>query len=161
MSRRSERKMSMTMIASEGRAVSGSRRGFLAGCFDPFPHPGVLRAMEQATYACSLSGIIVGLHIDPSLERPEKAKNVMTIAERLVMLRALRWVTGIHLYERESDLLALLKSVKPDVRIMGEDYKGKTFTGDELEIPVFYATRYPEWSATEFKNRITASQSVT
>ena len=136
--------------------------GFLAGCFDPFPHPGVLRAMEEAVDACDLAGIFIGLHVNPQSERPEKAPVVMTVEERTIMLKAIRWVVDVESYKTEVDLLALLCRVKPDVRILGSDYKwsrgtGGNFTGSRLATPVFYARRYEGWSGTLMRERMKPS----
>lgn len=40
-------------------------------------------------------------------------------------------------------------------RILGEDYIGKSFTGDDLPPKVIYTTRSHEWSTTRLKDLIT------
>ena len=50
----------------------------------------------------------------------------------------------------------MLKLCKPDGRILGEDYLGKSCTGDDLPMEVVYTTRSHERSTTMIKNRITA-----
>ena len=49
----------------------------------------------------------------------------------------------------------LIEFFKPDVRILGEDYIGKPFTGDDLDIKVIYTTRSHDWSTTKVKDLIT------
>jgi sulfur carrier protein ThiS len=44
---------------------------------------------------------------------------------------------------------------KPDVRILGDDYIGKRFTGDHMPIEVIYTTRSHNWSTTRIKDLIT------
>lgn len=129
------------------------RLGLLASSFDPL-HAGTVWAMQQAIEAGVCDGIIAALHIDPSVERQHKAKPVSTVEERTVLLRALRYVVTVEPYMTERELLALLQRLNPCVRIQGDDYKGKRFTGDNLGIQVFYAARRPEWSATEFRRRM-------
>ena len=68
------------------------RTGFIAGCFDPFPHPGVLKAMEEAALAEKLDGFILALHSDHSIERPEKSKPYLTLKEREIMVKAIKYV---------------------------------------------------------------------
>lgn len=129
--------------------------GFFASSFDPFVHPGHIWAMQQAVMAHNLTGIIVGLHEDPTIERPEtKRKPALTTEERTVCVAAIRDVVGVRPYNLESELYAIIKDVQPVLRILGEDYRGRPYTGDDLGIPVFYATRCPVWSGTEFSRRL-------
>jgi len=131
------------------------RTGFIASCFDPFPHPGIIKAMEEAMFAAKLDGFIVALHSDPSIERPEKSRPYLTLKEREIMVKAIKYVWYVEAYDTEEDLLQLLAETKPDVRVLGDDYKDKSsFTGSELDIPVYYSKRYDGWSGTDFRKRI-------
>ena len=49
----------------------------------------------------------------------------------------------------------LIEFYKPDVRILGDDYIGKRFTGDHLPVDVIYTTRSHGWSTTRIKDLIT------
>jgi hypothetical protein len=60
------------------------------------------------------------------------------------------------MYQTEEELYDLMKTFDLDVRILGEDYLGKPFTGDDLDHEVIYTTRSHQWSTTKFKNRIAA-----
>ena len=138
-------------------------KGLIAGCFDPFPHPGQLLAMEEAMLCTDIDSIIVCLHVEPSIERPDKAKCVMSLVERKIMLDAIGCVSEIVCYETEGDLEILLHCLDYSVRILGADYAPKdgvpvTFTGCDLEKPVFFAQRYVGWSATDFRKRLTEGE---
>ena len=125
--------------------------GFLASAFDPL-HPGYVWAMQQAIDAKACDGVIAALHLDPSLERG-KPKSVLTAEERRVLLLALKPVRQVVFYDTESALHQLLKALAPVVRILGDDYIGKPYVGDDLGMPVFYAKRRPDWSGTKFRER--------
>lgn len=116
--------------------------------------------MSQAVECGECDSIVIALHADPSLERPEKSRVYMTIEERLLMLKSLRWTEEVLVYHRECELLEILQQVAPDVRILGDDYQGKPFTGHELPIRVFFAKRREDWSATTFRERIAKGQFV-
>ena len=58
------------------------------------------------------------------------------------------------IYQTEEELLDLINFFKPHVRILGEDYIGKSFTGDDLDIEVVYTTRSHDWSTTKIKDLI-------
>ena len=68
---------------------------------------------------------------------------------------AIKYIDEVYIYQTEEDLLNLIKFFKPDIRILGEDYIGKPFTGDDLDIEVIYTTRSHDWSTTKVKDLIT------
>ena len=68
---------------------------------------------------------------------------------------AIKYVDEVYMYQTEEELVELIKFWKPDVRILGEDYIGKSFTGDDLPPKVIYTTRSHEWSTTRLKDLIT------
>ena len=98
---------------------------------------------------------MVFLHSDPSETRYTKYKPVIPLHERYTTLMSLEDVDEVVTYESEEDLLKLIEFFKPDVRILGDDYIGKRFTGDHLPIEVVYTTRSHGWSTTKLKNLIT------
>ena len=126
---------------------------FTAGNFDII-HPGYTATFEEAKRHCDK--FIVFLHGDPSATRNTKYKPVVPYYDRYKMLMSIKFIDEVYMYQTEEELLELMKTFKLDVRILGEDYLGKSFTGDDLEHEVIYTTRSHEWSTTRFKNRITA-----
>ena len=126
--------------------------GFTAGNFDLL-HPGYIYTFEEAKKHCDT--FMVFLHADPSEYRNNKYKPVVPLYERYKTLMAIRYIDAVYTYQTEEDLLQLIAVWKPDVRILGEDYLGKPFTGDYLDIKVIYTTRSHEWSTTKIKDLIT------
>ena len=127
------------------------KKGVLAGNFDVM-HPGYIKMFKEAASNCDC--LIVLLHTDPSIERPNKLKPILSVEERKEMLLELKSVCGVHVYTYEAQLLDLLQMGEFDVRFLGDDYLGKPFTGDNLDIPVHYLNRDHGWSTTKFKNLI-------
>ena len=68
---------------------------------------------------------------------------------------AIQYIDEVVTYQTEEDLVKLIEFYNPDVRILGDDYIGKRFTGDHLPIKVVYTTRSHGWSTTKIKNLIT------
>ena len=126
-------------------------KGVIAGNFDVL-HPGYIKMFNEASEQCDC--LIVLLHTDPSIERPEKLKPILSVEERKEMLSSLRSICGVHIYTYEEQLLDLLKMGEFDVRFLGDDYKGRPFTGDNLNIEIKYINRDHGWSTTKFKNLI-------
>ena len=129
-------------------------KGVIAGNFDVM-HPGYIKMFKEAASNCDC--LIVLLHTDPSIERPHKLKPILSVEERKEMLFELKSICGIFTYTYEGQLLDLLKIGEFDVRFLGDDYKGKPFTGDYLNIPIYYLNRDHGWSTTKFKKLIAAT----
>ena len=126
--------------------------GFTAGNFDLL-HPGYIYTFEEAKRHCDK--FLVFLQRDPSATRYTKYKPVIPLYERYRTLMAIQYIDDVYMYQTEEDLYELIKFWKPQVRILGEDYIGKPFTGDDLPIKVIYTTRSHEWSTTKIKDLIT------
>ena len=128
------------------------RIGFTAGNFDLL-HPGYIYTFEAAKENCDY--FMVFLQRDPSLTRFTKYKPVVPLYERYKVLMSIKYIDEVVCYDDEDDLLRLIEFYKPDVRILGDDYIGKRFTGDHLPIDVVYTTRAHGWSTTKIKDLIT------
>jgi glycerol-3-phosphate cytidylyltransferase len=113
---------------------------------------------EAKERACDY--LIVGLHSDPTIDRPHtKNKPIMSMDERRIMLEGIKYIDEIFEYDTEAQLLDYLKKNarrnggKIDVRIVGEDYFGKPFTGRELPLNVYYNSRKHDYSTTHLRRR--------
>jgi glycerol-3-phosphate cytidylyltransferase len=126
--------------------------GFTAGNFDLL-HPGYIRCFREAKRHCDK--FIVFLQIDPSLHRKSKYKPVISLYNRYEALMSIKYIDDVYTYQTEEELYDLIKFWKPDIRILGEDYIGKPFTGDDLPPRVIYTTRSHGWSTTRLKDLIT------
>lgn len=130
-------------------------RGFTAGAMDLL-HAGHIAMLEEAKSQCDY--LIVGLHTNPKLDRPYKHKPCQTSYERFIQLKGCKFVDEIIPYDTEEDLVNLLQMVNPDVRFVGEDYRGKPFSGNELPIKIIYTSRRHNFSTSELRKRINASK---
>jgi glycerol-3-phosphate cytidylyltransferase len=124
-------------------------RGFIAGAFDII-HPGYVHMLKEAKQCCDF--LIVGLHEDPEVNG--KLKPILSLNERIEILYSIRYIDQVIPYKGEEGLLELLKDLDPTVRFLGDDYKGKTVTGDHLAITLCYLDRSHGWSTTKFKTLI-------
>jgi glycerol-3-phosphate cytidylyltransferase len=131
--------------------------GFTCSCFDLF-HAGHVMMLKEAKAQCDY--LIVGLQTDPTLDRPEKNKPIQSILERYIQLEACKHVDQIVPYATEKDLLDLLTSYPIDVRIIGEEYKNKQFTGYDLPMAVYFNSRQHSFSSTELRERVRQSETV-
>lgn len=125
--------------------------GFTCSAFDLL-HAGHIIMLQECKAQCDY--LIVGLQTDPSIDRPEKHKPIETVEERMIRLKGCKYVDKIVIYDTEVDLFNLLKELKPDVRFIGEDWKGKQFTGIELGQKVIWNSRNHNYSSSNLRERI-------
>ena len=128
--------------------------GILAGSFDII-HPGYVKLFKEFNDACEYQFIL--LQDDPTIERPTKLKPILTIDERIDIITPFLDCCFFMTYNTEQELLQLITSLRPDVRLIGDDYMGKRFTGDDLGIPVHWINRSHGWSTTKYKKLIAST----
>ena len=119
-------------------------------------HAGHVKMLEEAKSKCDY--LIVGLQLDPSIDRPNKNKPTQSIIERYVQLRGCKYVDEIIPYITEEDLVYVLSSFKIDLRVIGEEYKNKEFTGKEYckkkGIELYYNKREHRFSSTALRKKV-------
>lgn len=125
--------------------------GFTCSCFDMF-HAGHIMMLRDAKSQCD--HLIVGLQTDPTIDRPEKNKPIQSIFERYVQLKACYYVDEIVPYATEKDLIDILQSYSIDVRILGEEYRDKKFTGYDIPMEFYFNKRRHSFSTTELRGRV-------
>lgn len=126
-------------------------RGFTCSAFDLL-HTGHIAMLEEAKTQCDY--LIVGLHTNPHIDRDAKNKPIQTTFERFYQLKGCKFVDEIIPYDTEEDLVNLLNIVKPDIRILGKEYKDRQFTGCELPIKTYFNSREHNYSSSELRSRL-------
>jgi glycerol-3-phosphate cytidylyltransferase len=134
------------------------RVGFTCSTFDLF-HAGHVMMLQEARTQCDY--LIVGLQTDPTIDRPEKNKPVQTLLERFIQLKACKYVDEIVPYSTEKELMDILTSFPIDVRIVGEEYRDKQFTGYNLPLAVYFNSRQHSFSTTELRQRVLQANTKT
>ena len=125
--------------------------GFTCSTFDLF-HAGHVVMLQESKSLCDY--LVVGLLTDPTIDRPEtKNKPVQTAMERYLQLAACKYVDEIIPFESEKDLVDLILTINPDIRIVGEEYKGTDHTGVGL-CPIHYNKRRHSFSTTQLRERV-------
>lgn len=124
--------------------------GFTCGTFD-LCHYGHVIMFKECKDQCEK--LIVAVQTDPNIDRPEKAKPIQSVDERVGQVWANKFVDKVIIYETEEDLMMLLRQIKPDVRFVGADHEGKEFTGHDIG-NIVYNTRTHSYSSSELKQRI-------
>ena len=138
--------------AINGNIMRNRIIGFTCSSFDLL-HAGHILMLKDAKEQCDY--LIVGLHKDPTIDRPNiKNRPVQSLEERKIQLEAVKYIYKIVIYNTESDLYELLEKIKPNIRILGSDYIDKKFTGDDLNIKIYYHERNHLFSSSNLNKKI-------
>ena len=137
----------------------GPRIGITFSTFDLL-HAGHIMMLEEAKRQCDY--LICGLQMDPTLDRPEKNAPTQTVVERYIQLRGCQYVDEIVPYSTEQDLEAILRAFKLDVRIVGDEYEDRDFTGraycEEAGIELYFNSRDHRFSSSGLRKIVAARE---
>jgi glycerol-3-phosphate cytidylyltransferase len=116
-------------------------------------HAGHVKMLEEAKRQCDY--LIVALQTDPTLDRPEKNRPIQSVVERYIQLKGCSHVDEIVPYATEQDLEDILRAFKLDVRIIGDEYREKNFTGrsycEEKGIELYFNGRDHRFSSSSLR----------
>ena len=135
--------------------------GISFSSFDLF-HAGHVKMLEDAKEQCDY--LICGLQTDPTLDRPEKNRPVQSVVERYIQLKGCTYVDEIVPYATEQDLEDILRSFNVDVRIIGDEYASKQFTGrkycEQKGVALFYNKREHRFSSSSLRKEVQEKENV-
>ena len=133
--------------------------GITCSTFDLL-HAGHTLMLEECKTQCDY--LICALQADPTIDRPNKNKPVQSLVERYLQLKAVKWVDEIIPYSTEAELEEIFKALPINVRIIGSDYEGKSFTAKEIcedrGIKIFYNKRDHDYSSSGLRKRVASRE---
>jgi len=142
--------------------AEGKKIGITFSTFDML-HAGHIAMLSEAKNHCDY--LIAGLQTDPTIDRPDtKNSPIQSVVERQIQLAACRYVDEVVVYQTEQDLIDLLLILPIDVRILGVEYEGKHFTGDEecyaRGIELVFNGRDHSFSSSSLRRRVVEAESM-
>ena len=128
------------------------KKGITFGAFDLF-HAGHVLMLKEAKSICDY--LIVCIQSDPSLDRVEKNKPIQSVMEREIQVSACTYVDEVIIYNSEEDVLKIIETIDWDVRILGEEYRDKEFTGRDQTLDKCYFNKRPhDFSSSQLRERV-------
>lgn len=124
-------------------------KGIVAGAFDLI-HPGYVRMFKECKTHCN--HLTVALHKDPSVARPNKLTPVQTLEEREEILRSIKYIDDVIIYQEEDAFILYLDGY--NVRFLGDDYLNGNYTGKSNRIKIIFINRDHDYSTTKLKTKI-------
>jgi D-beta-D-heptose 7-phosphate kinase/D-beta-D-heptose 1-phosphate adenosyltransferase len=129
-----------------------NKKIFITGCFDIL-HVGHLKLLQKAN---SLGNkIYLGIDSD---KRVKKSKGIdrpiNNEKDRLKMIQNLKIVKSAKIFHSDQGLINLIKLIKPDILMLGDDWKHKKIIGKELVKQIVFFKRINKYSSTKIINKI-------
>ena len=120
---------------------------FVNGTFDIL-HPGHIQLLN---YAKSLGGTLtVGIDSDRRVrEKKGYARPVYNVSDRAYMLQNLKAVDYVVIFDSDEELERCIKTVKPDIMVVGSDWKGKSVIGSMYSAELRFFDRIEEYATTK------------
>jgi len=120
---------------------------FVNGTFDIL-HPGHIQLLN---YAKSLGdNLTVGIDSDRRVaEKKGPTRPVNSVGDRAYMLQNLKAVDHIVIFDSDEELEQCIKTVKPDIMVVGSDWKGKSVIGSMYSAELRFFDRVEEYATTK------------
>ena len=117
------------------------------GCFDIL-HRGHI---EMFKYAKSLGDrLIVGIDSDEKVRKDKgEDRPINKLEDRMFVLDAIEYIDIVLEFDSTDELEWLIKDIKPDVMVIGSDWKGKKVVGEEYTGNVDFFNRIGDYSTTK------------
>ena len=144
-------------LKEEGKVI-----GITFSQFDML-HAGHIAMLAEAKNHCDY--LIAGLQTDPTIDRPDtKNHPIQSVVERQIQLAACRYVDEVVVYQTEQDLVDLLLILPLDVRVLGVEYEGKSFSGEhecyQRNIQLVFNGRDHSFSSSSLRKRVVQAETI-
>ena len=122
------------------------------GTFDVL-HMGHIKLLERASFEAAGGLVAVGIDTDRRVkELKGDSRPVNNEMNRSSFLGAIKYVDCVYLFDTDKDLKTCIKSFKPDLMVIGEDYRDKPIIGSEYIDEIIYVERYEGLSSSDIIN---------
>ena len=120
---------------------------FVNGTFDLL-HPGHVSLLN---WAKSLGDyLVVGIDTDERVkEKKGSSRPIYNQTDRGIMLVSMSAVDEVRYFDSDESLENLVKEVKPDIIVVGSDWKGKTIIGSYYAAELKFFDRIEEYATTK------------
>lgn len=125
---------------------------FVNGTFDIL-HPGHIQLLN---YAKSLGDTLtVGIDSDDRVrEKKGPTRPINSVDDRAYMLQNLKSVDYIVVFDSDEELERCIKAVKPDIMVVGSDWKDKSVIGSMYATELRFFDRIEKYATTKTIERI-------
>tara|TARA_E500000178_G_C16807340_1_gene655340 strand:+ start:287 stop:691 length:405 start_codon:yes stop_codon:yes gene_type:complete len=129
-----------------------NKKVFVSGCFDIL-HAGHIKLLHRAKTLGN--DLYVGIDSDKRVKKSKGPNRpVNNEKNRLDMLRSLRIIKSVRIFGSDKSLLNMIRRIKPDILLLGDDWKNKKIIGKNLVKKIVFFKRIKKYSTTKIIDKI-------
>jgi len=122
------------------------------GTFD-IVHLGHIQLLKRAAELGDF--LIVGVDGDKRVtELKGEQRPINNIVSRLTLLEAIKYVDRVVIFDSDEQLETHIKTMRPAIMVIGEEYRGKRIIGSEYVGEIIYFPKMEGFSSTHIINKL-------
>jgi D-beta-D-heptose 7-phosphate kinase/D-beta-D-heptose 1-phosphate adenosyltransferase len=122
------------------------------GTFD-IVHLGHIQLLKRAAELGDF--LVVGVDGDKRVtELKGEKRPINNIVSRITLLEAIKYVDRVVIFDSDEQLETHLKTMRPAIMVIGEEYRGKRIVGSEYVGEIVYFPKMEGFSSTHIINKL-------
>jgi D-beta-D-heptose 7-phosphate kinase/D-beta-D-heptose 1-phosphate adenosyltransferase len=122
------------------------------GTFD-IVHLGHIQLLKRAAELGDF--LIVGVDGDKRVkELKGEQRPINNIVSRITLLEAIKYVDRVVIFDSDEQLETHIKTMRPTIMVIGEEYRGKRIIGSEYVGEIIYFPKMEGFSSTHIINKL-------
>jgi D-beta-D-heptose 7-phosphate kinase/D-beta-D-heptose 1-phosphate adenosyltransferase len=99
--------------------------------------------------------LIVGIDSDRRVtELKGNERPINKITSRLSVLESIKYVDRVLTFDSDAELETLIKTIRPEIMVIGDDYKDKRIIGREFVKEIIFFPKLDGFSSTHIINKL-------
>lgn len=128
------------------------KKVWVNGTFD-IVHLGHIQMLKKAKELGDI--LIVGIDSDKRVkELKGNDRPINTLISRLELINAIKYVDEVYSFSSDEQLQILIKTLQPDIMVIGEEYKDKKIIGKEFVKEIVFFPKMEGFSSSHIINKL-------
>jgi D-beta-D-heptose 7-phosphate kinase/D-beta-D-heptose 1-phosphate adenosyltransferase len=125
---------------------------WINGTFDVL-HLGHIKLLEKGADLGDF--LIVGVDSDRRVsELKGEERPINKLVSRITLLESIRYVDRVLTFDSDEELETLIKTIRPQIMVIGDDYKDKRIIGSEYVKEIVFFPKLDGFSSTNIINKL-------
>lgn len=125
---------------------------WINGTFD-IVHLGHIKMLKRGAELGDF--LIVGIDSDRRVsELKGETRPINKLVSRITLLESIRYVDRVLSFDSDKELETLIKTIRPEIMVIGEEYKTKRIIGKEFVKEIIYFPLLDGFSSTNIINKL-------
>ena len=125
---------------------------WINGTFDVL-HLGHIKLLEKGADLGDF--LIVGVDSDRRVsELKGETRPINKLVSRITLLESIKYVDRVVTFDSDEELETLIKTIRPQIMVIGDDYKDKRIIGKEYINEIVFFPKLDGFSSTNIINKL-------